>query len=72
MGLHIELHSSLTWELYGGEWSGSHPSHFSPGEKIPLPIEQEAGSVPELVWKNLLPSPEIKLSTIQPTCYIIT
>jgi hypothetical protein len=37
-----------------------------------MPKEQRSKSAPELVWKNPLPLPEIKLLIIQPTCYIVT
>jgi len=62
MALRVELHL----ELYGGKWSASHPSHFSPGKRIAIHTEQQAGSAPKLDWKNLLPLPDIKMSTIQP------
>jgi hypothetical protein len=32
----VKLHSFLTSALDGGEWSASYPSHFNPGERIPL------------------------------------
>jgi hypothetical protein len=45
-----------------GEWSGSRPSRFNPGEIPSVPIEQEAGWAPEPVWpqwsreKSLVPT----------------
>jgi len=39
-----------------------------PGRLTPLPIEQDAGRAPELVWtvsKNLLPIPELKPRTVE-------
>jgi hypothetical protein len=44
------------------------PAALPPGEKLPVPIEQEAGWVPESVWtlwsreKYLLPTPESSFS----------
>jgi hypothetical protein len=40
----------LTAALDGGEWSASHPRHFSPGKQPLEPIVQEAGWAPEPVW----------------------
>jgi len=31
----VQLHTFLTLALDGGEWSVSHPSHFTPGERAP-------------------------------------
>jgi hypothetical protein len=36
--------------LVGGEWSASRPCRFTPGERGPVPIGQEAGWAPETVW----------------------
>jgi len=35
-GVDIQLHTFLTLALDGGEWSASHPSHFTPWIKTPL------------------------------------
>jgi hypothetical protein len=48
-------YSSLTSSLDGGEWSASHPGHTLPlGKGPPVPIVQEAGWAPELVWSQRL------------------
>ena len=47
-----------TSTLDGGGWSTSHPGRFTPG-KDPVPIVQEAGWAPGLVWtraENLAPN----------------
>jgi hypothetical protein len=31
----VEIHIFLTSALVGGEWSGSHPGRFTPGERAP-------------------------------------
>jgi len=33
----------LTMALDGGEWLTPRPGHFTPGEKVPVPTEQEIG-----------------------------
>jgi hypothetical protein len=44
-------YSFSTSALDGGEWSASHPGRaFTPEERTPLPIVQEAGWAPEPVW----------------------
>jgi hypothetical protein len=50
----------LTSALDGGEWSASKSSQFTPREKAPVPIGEEDGWDPGLVWhygveKNFLP-----------------
>jgi hypothetical protein len=56
-------YSFSTSALDGGEWSVSRPGRaLPPGKRTPVPIGQEAGWAPELVWtqgleKNLLPVP---------------
>jgi hypothetical protein len=43
----------MTSALDGGEWSVSRPGHALPLGKGPLvPIGQEAGWAPELVWTH--------------------
>jgi hypothetical protein len=47
--------SFTTLALDGGEWSVSRPGHALAPEKGPLvPIGQEAGWAPELVWTQRL------------------
>ena len=49
---------SLPRHLDGDGWSSPHPGRFTPG-KDPVPIVQEAGWAPGLVWtgvKNLAPT----------------
>jgi hypothetical protein len=33
-----------------GEWSASSPSHFTPEDVTLVPVVEEAGRAPELVW----------------------
>jgi len=33
-----------------GEWSASHPGHFTPKERAPVPIAYKAGWAPEPLW----------------------
>jgi hypothetical protein len=40
----------LTSALDGGEWSISRNGRFAPGDRIPLPITQEAGWTLYPVW----------------------
>jgi hypothetical protein len=35
-GVELELHSFLTSQLDGGEWSASHPGLHTPVMKVPL------------------------------------
>jgi hypothetical protein len=52
------MYSSYTFTtsvLEGGEWSASRPdSTLPPGKEPPVPIVQEAGWAPELVWTQVL------------------
>jgi len=41
---------SLTSALDAGGWSTPRPSRFTPREREPVPIVQEAGWAPGLVW----------------------
>jgi hypothetical protein len=34
-GVDVYIHIFLTLALVGGEWSASHPSCFTPGERAP-------------------------------------
>jgi hypothetical protein len=34
-GVEVQIHIFLTSALAGGEWSASHPCHFTPGERAP-------------------------------------
>jgi hypothetical protein len=48
-------YSFMTSALYEDEWSASRPGRASsPGKGHPVPIEQEAGRAPELVWTQRL------------------
>jgi len=49
-GVEAELHTFLTSALDRGEWSASHPSHFTHREGTQVPIGQGAGWAPEPVW----------------------
>jgi len=40
-GVEIELHSFLTLELDGGEWSASHPSRFIAGKEVQFTLERK-------------------------------
>jgi hypothetical protein len=31
----VQSHLFLTSALVGGQWSASHPGHFTPGERVP-------------------------------------
>jgi hypothetical protein len=60
-------YSFTTSALHGGQWSASRPGRSLPPGKGPLvPIGQEAGWAPELVWtqrleeKSSLPPPGIE------------
>ena len=81
-GVKVQLHSFLTFALDGSEWSTSCPSCFTPGERTPVPTEQQTGWNPELGWsdpraglvvlenrkkkKNRLHLHRFKLRTVQP------
>jgi hypothetical protein len=48
-------YSFLTSALDGGEWSASRPGRaLAPGKGPPVPIVQEVGWAPELVWTQRL------------------
>jgi hypothetical protein len=48
-------YSFSTAALDGGEWPASRPGRaFTPGERTPVPIVQEAGRAPEPVWTQRL------------------
>jgi hypothetical protein len=48
-------YSFLTSTLDGGKWSASRPGRaLAPGHGPPIPIVQEAGWAPELVWTQRL------------------
>jgi hypothetical protein len=50
-GERYSSYSFFTSALDGGEWSASHPGRvLRPGKGPPVPIVQEAGWAPELVW----------------------
>jgi hypothetical protein len=38
-GMEVQLHAFLTLVLGGGEWSASHPSHFTPRESTPYQLQ---------------------------------
>ena len=46
----VQLYSSMTAALEGGEWSTARPGRTLPPRKDPVPILQEAGWAPGLVW----------------------
>jgi hypothetical protein len=45
--MEIFFHTFIFLTLVGGEWSASCYSHFTPGERTPVSIEQEGGWVPD-------------------------
>jgi hypothetical protein len=49
VGVDVQIHVFFTSELAGGEWSASRPGHFTPEERPPVPITQEAEWAPESV-----------------------
>jgi hypothetical protein len=49
-GEDVWIHVFLTSALVGGEWSASRPGRFTPWERAPVPIGQEARWAPEPVW----------------------
>jgi hypothetical protein len=65
-GERCSSYSFSTSALNGGEWSASHPGRtLAPGKRPLVPIVQEAGWAPELVWthargKILVPLPGIE------------
>ena len=50
-GVEVQLYPFMTTALEGGEGSVSRPGHFTPG-KDPVPIVQEAGWAPGMVWRG--------------------
>jgi hypothetical protein len=48
-GVDVWVHIFLTSTLDGGKWSASCPGKFTPKDKAPLPIGQEAAWAPEPV-----------------------
>jgi len=46
----VQLYSSMTATLEGGEWSAARPGRTSPFGNDPVPILQEAGWAPGPVW----------------------
>jgi hypothetical protein len=46
------IHVFFTSVLGGGEWSASRPAALPPGKEPSLPIGEEAGLGPELVWAS--------------------
>jgi hypothetical protein len=52
----------MTSALDGGEWSASRPGRtLPPGKAPPVPIGQEAGWAPELVWAQRLQEKSFRL-----------
>jgi hypothetical protein len=47
-GVEVRLHAFLISALDGGEPSASHPGRFTPGKKVTLPTETEAGGDPDM------------------------
>jgi hypothetical protein len=57
----------MTSALDGGEWLASRPGRALPTEKGPLvPIVQEAGWTPELVWTQRIEEKSFALPGIEP------
>jgi hypothetical protein len=55
-------YSFPTSALDGGEWSASRPGRaLPPGKEPPVPIVQEAGWAPELVWTQRLEETSLPL-----------
>ena len=54
----VELYSSMTAALEGGEWSAARPGRTLPPRKDAVPILQKAGWAPGPVWtaENLVPT----------------
>jgi hypothetical protein len=54
-GEEVYSYSYVTSVVDGGEWSASRPGcALPPGKGPPVPIGQEAGWAPELVWTQRL------------------
>jgi hypothetical protein len=49
-GVEVYLHTFLTSELDGGEWSASRPGRFNPRETAPYTHWIWVGWAPEPVW----------------------
>jgi hypothetical protein len=49
-GVDVWIHIFLTSTLAGGKWSTSRLGKFTPKERAPVPIGQEAGWAPKPVW----------------------
>jgi hypothetical protein len=49
-GVDIWILICLSSALVGGEWSGSSPARFTPGEKPPVSVGYEVEWTPEPVW----------------------
>jgi len=43
VGVNVQLHAFLTWELDGSERSASRPGRFTPGEEAPCTHWAEMG-----------------------------
>ena len=57
----------MTTALEGGEWSAARPGRTLPPGKDPVPILQEAGWAPGLVWTGGKSRPPgIRSRTVQP------
>jgi len=60
----------------GGEWSASCPSCFTVIEKAPVPIGNQAGCAPGLIWTLLLKEKSLAPVRIQTpdhlACYPVT
>jgi hypothetical protein len=40
--MEVQIHSIVTSEIHGGEWSASHLSRSSPRKETPVPTKHEA------------------------------
>jgi hypothetical protein len=52
-GVDEDINIFLTLALVGGGWLVSLPGHFTPREKAPVPIEQQAGWSPKPAWEKI-------------------
>ena len=71
MFYHIAFLSS---ELDACDWSASRLDHFTPGERVPTPIEQEAVWAPGQVWMMWIKEKYLAVTgfeprTVQPVVY---